>query len=103
VVWVGLRDFNDILLRFQQAVENACHEFTAEPAEKRFSGHITLGRIKAINRHEAEALAKVAAALAGQFLGEWTAESVDLVRSELAQAGARHHTLAVIPLTGRQP
>jgi 2'-5' RNA ligase len=106
VVWVGLTSTSDIsgpqpdeLAALQQAVQDACQEFTSEPADKKFSGHITLGRIKAINRHDAQALSKAADSMAVRSFGQWTAENVELVRSELGQNGATHQTLTKIPLT----
>jgi 2'-5' RNA ligase len=105
VVWVGLTSTSGAspqpgeLEAFQQAVQNACQEFTSEPPDKKFSGHITLGRIKAINRHDAQVLSKAADSMADRSFGEWTAENIELVRSELGQTGARHQTLTKIPLT----
>ena len=106
VVWIGLTSTSgasapqsDELAALQQAVQDACQEFTNEPADKKFSGHITLGRIKAINRHDAQALSKAADSTVGRSFGEWTAEDIELVRSELTESGARHQTLAKIPLT----
>ena len=65
MTWVGVTDALHELPRLQAALETACAGFTAEPAEDRFSGHVTLGRIKAIGRPEAEALADQVRAMAG--------------------------------------
>lgn len=99
VIWAGVQDANDgALVRLQAAVEHAARAFTAEPAEKSFAGHVTLGRIKGIRRSEAAALAQAAENWAGQELGQWTAERVELIRSELTPAGPRYRTLAGIRL-----
>jgi 2'-5' RNA ligase len=105
VVWVGLTNTTgtptpqpDELAALQQTVQGACQQFTSEPADKKFSGHITLGRIKAINRHGAQALSKAAASMTGRSFGEWAAEDIELIRSELTESGARHQTLKKIPL-----
>jgi len=79
-------------------VADATHDFAAEKPEKEFTGHVTLGRIKAIKRREVEILAGLAASMAERFFGEWTADRVVLMRSELLPGGARHTCLANIQL-----
>jgi RNA 2',3'-cyclic 3'-phosphodiesterase len=98
VAWVGLRDREGRLAGLQSAIEAKVQEFTSEPPEKRFAGHVTLGRIKGLKRPGAERLAAAAASMAGRFFGEWTAGSVELVRSELAAEGARYSCLTAVPL-----
>jgi len=98
VVWVGVRDEADHLPRLQQAVESATQGFTVEEKEGRFTGHVTLARIKSIGRPEAEALGKAAAGVANRHFGQWTAYQIELMRSELLPQGARHSTLAAIAL-----
>jgi len=74
--------------------------FTTEKAEERVTGHVTLGRIKGIRRAEAERLAALAIPMADRCFGEWMANEVRVVRSELAPAGARHTVVAGVPLVG---
>jgi 2'-5' RNA ligase len=98
VVWVGVQDRTDQLPRLQQAVEAETQDFTAERKEQRFTGHVTLARIKSIRRSEAEALGKVAAGMAERSFGQWTAGKVELMRSVLSPQGARHSSLTTIAL-----
>lgn len=98
VVWVGIHDLGGQLERLQGAVEKAAREFTAEESEKRFTGHVTLGRIKDLQRPEVEALANAAAALSETMFGRWTASDVELVRSQLSTQGASYSTLTTAPL-----
>ena len=84
--------------RLQQAVEAATAGFTTEKKEERFTGHVTLARIKGIERQEAEALGKTAAGMADRLFGQWTAYQIELMRSELLPKGARHSTVATIAL-----
>ena len=98
VVWVGVQDQAEQLPRLQEAVDRATREYTTEEKEERFTGHVTLARIKGIKRLEAEALGKAAAGMAERLFGQWTACQVDLMRSELLPQGARHSTLASIAL-----
>ena len=100
VVWVGVQDQAEQLPRLQEAVERAAREYTTEEKEERFTGHVTLARIKGIKRPEAEALGKAAAGMAERLFGQWTAYQVELMRSELLPQGARYTSLAAIPLAG---
>jgi RNA 2',3'-cyclic 3'-phosphodiesterase len=98
VVWVGVRDEAEQLPRLQQVVEAASAGFISEPKEERFTGHLTLARIKGIKRPEAEALSKAAAGMADRVFGQWPAYQIELMRSELLPQGARHRSLAAISL-----
>jgi 2'-5' RNA ligase len=100
VVWLGVRDAGDALPRLQRAIELASAGFTAQEPEQRFSGHVTLGRIKSIGRPEAESLGSQARAMTERFFGEWTADRVEIMRSELSSEAARHTILATAPLAG---
>ncbi len=103
VAWVGVQDQAEQLPRLQQAVEAATEGFTTQEKEERFTGHVTLARIKGIKRLEAEALANAAAGLADRLFGEWTAYQIELMRSELLPQGARHSTLTAIALAELPP
>jgi RNA 2',3'-cyclic 3'-phosphodiesterase len=103
VVWVGVRDEAEQLPRLQQAVQAATEGFTTEPKEERFTGHLTLARIKGIKRPEAEALGKAAAGMANMLFGQWTAHQMELMRSELLPQGARHSSLASLALAAPPP
>jgi len=98
VAWVGVCDQAEQLPRLQQTVEAATEGFTTEKKEERFTGHITLARIKGIKRPEAEALGQAALGMADRLFGQWTAYQIELMRSELLPQGARHTTIAAIAL-----
>lgn len=111
VLWIGVHDKENGLSQLQSSVEMNVKKFTDEnateprsagvpPASRpeKFTGHITLGRIQRIRRSESETLSKAAAEIANQFFGEWTANHVEVIRSELSSAGSRYTTLAEIPL-----
>jgi 2'-5' RNA ligase len=101
VMWVGVHDENNVLSQLQSAIEDAVKGFTAERPEKRFTGHVTLGRIPNIQRRETEALAKLTSGMSGQFFGQWVTDKVELIRSELSSSGSRYTTLADIPLSAK--
>jgi len=98
VVWTGVKDQGEKLPRLQQAVDAATRDFTTESKEERFTGHVTLARIKAIRRGEAEALSRAAEAMAERVFGQWTAGQVELMRSVLSPQGASHNSVAVFAL-----
>ena len=98
VAWVGVRDEAEQLSRLQQTVEAATEGFTTEEKKERFTGHITLARIKGIKRPEAETLGQAALGMADRLFGRWTAYQIELMRSELLPQGARHSTIAAIAL-----
>jgi RNA 2',3'-cyclic 3'-phosphodiesterase len=99
VLWTGVADEAQQLPRLQAAVELASRDFTTEEKEERFTGHVTLARIKGIKRAEAEALGQAAAGMKDRRFGEWTAYKIELMRSELSPQGARHTPVAAIALT----
>ena len=100
VIWAQVRDREGQLPLLQQAVESAAREFTREPAEEKFTGHVTLGRAKRIHRREAESLFKLALGMTDRVFGEWTTERIEVLRSVLSPQGSTHSVLATIPLGG---
>jgi RNA 2',3'-cyclic 3'-phosphodiesterase len=94
VAWVGVRDNQEQLPKLQRSIELATRDYTNEPSEKDFAGHVTLCRFKSINRRDAESMNQAANRLAQQVFGEWTVEDIDLIRSELSPAGPKYTVLA---------
>ncbi len=100
VVWAGVRDRQDRLPELQGVVETAVVDFTRQEPQQNFTGHVTLGRIKRISRGEAAALARAASSMADRLFGEWTADKIEIIRSELSPQGARYTTVAAVSLGG---
>jgi len=101
VIWVGVRDSSERLVLLQQAVQQATLRFTSEKPEERFSGHITLGRVKHLSRQETDALARTAERFSEKSFGEWTATEIDVLRSLHSPRGAEHRVLANAELFDR--
>jgi 2'-5' RNA ligase len=99
VIWVGLEDSSGQLVTLQRAIQAATQEFSVEAPEANFAGHVTLGRVKEIRRKETEALASAVADSAEKSWGEWTAERVEIFRSDLSTEGAVHVRVANADLT----
>jgi 2'-5' RNA ligase len=98
VLWVGLREQTQQISNLFHAVQDATRLFSSEPVEDDFNAHITLARIKRIQRREAEQLRQAAVALGRLVFGEWTAQEVHLMRSRLSPAGAQHTEVAKFAL-----
>lgn len=102
VLWVGVQDSKGVLALLQNAIEEAVMSFTNELSEKKFAGHVTLGRIPRIKKSEADALKTVALGMSDRFFGEWVADKVELIRSELSSSGSHYTTLTNIPFRDKQ-
>ncbi len=100
VVWAGVADLRERLPSLHEAINGAVSEFSPEQAEGRFTGHITLGRVKALAKRDPDALCGVAGSLRSVVFGEWTGREVWVMRSELSPQGARHSLVSALPLEG---
>ncbi len=98
VIWAGVMEAHERLPGLWAAVQTATNPFTGEEPEKNFTGHVTLGRVKAIRPGEAERLSAEAGKFAQTVFGEWTSTDVELIQSQLSPKGARYTTLAAAPL-----
>lgn len=98
VLWAGVKDMGDQLVALWTALQVATQPFTGEAAETEFTGHITLARLDRLRRSQAEVLTKSADNFENTVFGEWTVDHLDLMRSELLPQGARHSSLAELPL-----
>ncbi len=98
VAWVGVKDAEDALSRLQEALQTATLSFTSEPAEEKFTGHITLGRFKSFDRSKTGGLANQAEALARIEFGKWDCTEIHLMQSQLSPHGATHVSLTAARL-----
>jgi len=99
VVWIGVRDSAGLLKKLHQAVQAATQRFSPEPPEDDFVGHITIGRIKRLDRQETRVLVEAAAKTGARPLADWTATSIELMKSKLSSGGATHIPVQRIPLS----
>jgi 2'-5' RNA ligase len=95
VVWMGINDGEGRLVDLQRQIETAVRPFSPEPGEKNFTGHVTLGRLKNPRPADARGLAARAQSLEKRRFGEWTADEIEIIRSELSPSGAQYASLAV--------
>lgn len=101
VVWVGLEGDLAALGALQRAVESALEPLGFRPEGRPFSPHLTLGRVRDdVSSADVKAAGQVVAAATVGTLGEWTADAVSLMRSDLRREGAVYTCLAATPLKG---
>jgi len=101
VMCVPVLETHPRLASLHSAVEEATAEFTSEAPERSFKGHITLGRLRTTGRQVVGLASTIARTMETRRFGSWTAEAIELVRSELGPGGSRYTTLAAIPLSAR--
>ncbi|HXG66525.1 MAG TPA: RNA 2',3'-cyclic phosphodiesterase [Blastocatellia bacterium] len=95
VLWVGLREVPQELKRLQAAIENELAGEGFPREEKKFTPHLTVGRIRSpknASRVAEELIAK------GFPSETFRAHEVILMRSELHPAGSIYTPQAVVPL-----
>jgi 2'-5' RNA ligase len=98
VIWAGVQSDGHALFALQEGTTNSVREICAEPDEKNFVGHITIGRCKELTRSETRTVVEFAEVKQAVALGSWTASSFELMRSELSPNGATHTVYESIPL-----
>jgi len=103
VVWAGVDDRGGRLAALQRSIEAASAAFTDEPPQEKFSGHITLARCRDISRTDASRLATLVDKLANRSFGEWSANAVEIIRSETLPGGSRYTTIIEIALAAARP
>ena len=98
ILWAGIRDEAGELAELARRVVEATNSFSHQPAEERFTGHLTLARVRRIHREDSSTLDHFIQETAARPVGSWCAENVELVRSELHPAGSRYTTQAHLSL-----
>lgn len=93
VIWSWVHDEAGQLRKLFHQIDEAVSQFAERPAEKVFTGHITLARPKQITRPEAERLARFVEGAVRRGFGQWTVQSVSLIQSQLSPTGATHTEL----------
>jgi 2'-5' RNA ligase len=97
VIWIGMHDHPQ-LKPLQSAINIATTEFGQAELEKDFKGHFTIGRIKEISSLERKTLTRLLSELRARSFGNWTANEVKIIRSELSDSGVTHKDVMAIPL-----
>jgi RNA 2',3'-cyclic 3'-phosphodiesterase len=97
VLWVGLGDEVNQLLRLQSDVSEAVARFGNHREKRAFHPHLTLARVRPGSRAGPGSWPD-ASALSGPRPVPWVVREVHLMRSELRPAGAHYTILRSVPL-----
>lgn len=102
VIWIGLIGNTRSLSDLQQSVERALGPLGFPPEGRRFSAHLTLGRVReSATPAERQSLGEAVSSLETKARTVFEVNSVSLMRSTLSREGASYSCLASIALAGR--
>jgi len=98
VIWLGVEDKGK-LSSLQRHTERAARQIGSAPEKRRFSAHLTLGRVKQDIRSEARhQIRQVVEENSGLELGNIHVDTIHLFQSELKANGAVYRSLYQINL-----
>jgi 2'-5' RNA ligase len=101
VLWVGVTEPTGCLKVIYQAVEEAITSLGYDRERHSFTPHLTLGRVRRNTSQEAQA--QISEAITGMRVGklmDFTADRVELIKSDLKPSGAEYTTLESFTLKG---
>ncbi|MCM8814631.1 MAG: RNA 2',3'-cyclic phosphodiesterase [Candidatus Omnitrophica bacterium] len=96
IIWVGVEE-NTALREVYLVAEQAARD-VGLPPENKFTGHITVGRIK--SSIPADAVKNIEKNFKNRFWGKMIIEEITVFESKLAPGGPEYRELANIPLGG---
>ena len=96
VIWIGISEGIGPLQRLHQRVEEELAKTGIPREKKKFSGHLTLGRIRTLA--DARALQDLLLSVPSMAAGVSTVRDIRLMKSELRPSGAIHTELGRIIL-----
>ena len=97
VVWIGLKEEGDNLIRLHKGVDEELKKTGFPSEDRRFTPHITLGRIRS-NRN-IEKLLKLIDVEKGVDSGSFEVSDLHLIKSELKPSGAVYTELYSVMLS----
>ena len=102
VLWAGLEGDLEALSRLQQAVDDAVGQLGLPKEQRGFSPHLTLGRVRRdVSDGQLRKIGEVMSSTTPPAAVGWTADTVNLMRTELDPAGSRHYLVGSASLGGR--
>ena len=101
VLWVGVED-NGTLSSLQRSVERAASQIGSAPEKRRFSAHLTLGRVRQGLRSEAQnQIRQVVEEFSDIAFGSIHVDTIHIFQSELKTKGAVYRSLYPINLENK--
>jgi 2'-5' RNA ligase len=99
VVWVGIDEPAGQLRQLKRALDDALEPLGFPPEKRRFSPHLTLGRVnKRAGRRQVQQLGQVIESATLKELAQITLKELHLIQSDLRPEGPLYTTLARAPL-----
>lgn len=96
-IWLGVTSGIEELSELHKAIENTLYKLGYPPENRRFSPHLTLGRVKHAGPELAE-LSERISSLADQRAGTAAVDEVTVFSSELTREGPVYQPLSHAPL-----
>lgn len=97
VLWVGVEQGGETLIHLAEKIDRSCAALGFKPEKRKFSAHLTLGRVKSGKRIDEILRDMQAAEFQG---GSFPAEQIVVMKSELKPEGAQYTPLHYIKLEG---
>ncbi|MFX0050785.1 MAG: RNA 2',3'-cyclic phosphodiesterase [Candidatus Hermodarchaeota archaeon] len=98
VVWIGISKGNEQLMQITQTVEELLTPMGFPKEKRKYSPHLTLARIKALNNTDKNTLQKFIRDSKGKSYGIQLIDKVILKKSTLTPSGPIYEDLLVVPL-----
>jgi 2'-5' RNA ligase len=95
VIWIDISD-SDVLKGLQEKVEEELVEIGIEKEDRRFSPHLTIGRVR--SQHDIERLIRFVETIKDREFGIIDVDRVYLMKSDLRPGGAQYSVIEGFPL-----
>ncbi|MFH2011275.1 MAG: RNA 2',3'-cyclic phosphodiesterase [Pseudomonadota bacterium] len=96
VIWVGAESIGNVLNILQKETEDSLKKIGFKPEERKFSAHLTIGRVKSLK--EKRQLIEQIVKLKGYEVGSFRVENLFLFKSDLRPTGAIYTKLETFSL-----
>ena len=101
VLWAGLTGELEALSELQSAVDDMVGRLGLPKEQRPFSPHLTLGRVRReTSESQLRKIGEIMADAAPPSAVPWTANTVNLMRTDLDSAGSRHYLVGAAAIGG---
>ena len=101
VLWAGLTGELEALSELQSAVDDMVGRLELPKEQRPFSPHLTLGRVRReTSESQLRKIGEIIADAAPPSAEPWTANTVNLMRTELDPVGSRHYLVGTAAIGG---
>ena len=92
VLWAGVNGDLEVLSSLQQAVKDSVERLGLPKEQRYFSPHLTLGRVgRDVDDGQRRNIGEAVSSVATPAVVRWTADTVNLMRTELDAEGSKHY------------